>query len=72
MQAVSDGLPANVPISGRLQPPPYGAGRGSTGMKILSLDEAVFTVCRRFGVSRPASLMDLPCGEDVLIQSPYD
>jgi len=60
MQAVPDALPANVHISGCPQLPPYGAGRGSSG---LSLDEVVFTVCRLLGVSRPASFLNPPCDE---------
>ena len=32
MQAVPDGLPANVHVSGRPQLPPDGAGRGSSGL----------------------------------------
>ena len=45
MQAVPDGLPANVHVSGCPQLPLEGAGRGSSGLYSMSLNEAVFMVC---------------------------
>ena len=63
MQAVPDALPANVHVSGRLQLPLDGAGRGSFSLSSLSLHEAVFTVCCLLGVSRPAFLLP-PCDKE--------
>ena len=38
----------------------------------MSSDDAVFTVRFLLGVPRHASLLDSPCGEEMLIQSPYN